>query len=172
MGMVGRLWDYDHDRRRRRRLHHYGARRDLGRAPLPLVRASRRAHGFSLLCQRDHYADGGAWPTVDGLDGAGFVGSDLRSLRSRLVRGSVPYRTCLGGPTGAPRAGWLGTHPTHRARDLYSDHDPRRDAIAPAPVFTRDSDDADPAQDQRALVVGYSTLAVSVFRDDGRPGDG
>ena len=47
------------------------------------------------------------------------------------------YLTCarFGVRAGAARTGSAGdAHVSHRARDLHSDHAPRRDAIAPPPV--------------------------------------
>ena len=153
--MVGRLWDHDDDRHRRRRLHDHGVSGNFGRAPLPLVFASRRAHGFSLLRERDHHAHGGAWPSVDGLDGPRLLGADLRVVRSRLVRIFVSHGARFGIRAGSARAGWLESRVSHRERDLYSDHAPRRDAVAPSPVLPRHSDDAHSPQGASIVVVGY-----------------
>ena len=109
VGLVGRLRDHDDDRHRRRRLHDHGVSRDLRRASLPLVSSSRRAHGFPLLHERDYHAHGGAWPSVDGLDGPGFLGADLRVVRSRLVRVFVSHGARLGVRAGAARAGSAGS---------------------------------------------------------------
>ena len=92
------------------RLHDDGVSRDLRCPSLPLFRAPRRAHGFSLLRRRDYDAHGGAWPAVDGLDGPCFLGAYLRVVRSWLVRVSLSHRTRSGVCAGSARAGWLGPH--------------------------------------------------------------
>ena len=55
---------------------------------------------------------------------------------------------------GAARTARLGSRIAGCTRDLYSDHAPRRDAVASASVVARYFDDADTAQGERPLVVG------------------
>ena len=117
-------------------------------------RAPGGAHGFSLLRQRDHYAHGGAWPAVDGLDGPRLLGADLRVVRSRLVRVFVSHGARFGIRAGAARGGRLEARISCRQRDLHPDHAPRCYAVASASVIARHADDAHPAQDQRPVVVG------------------
>src|SRR5262249_47557418 len=49
---------------------------------------------------------------------------------------------------------------------------PGGDTVAPAPIVAGHADDLDPAQDQRAVVVGAAATPVPVLSHDGRPGDG
>ena len=170
--MVGRLWDHDDDRHRWRRLHDHGVSGNFG---------VHRYHSFvrpavlmAFLC----YASAITMLMVE-LGRPWMVWMVLVSWAPTSALYEVGwcaflYLTVLAlefARVPLEQAGWE-SHVSHRERDLYSDHAPRRDAFAPAPVLPRHSDDAHSPQGESIVVVGSFAIALSIFCHDGRAGDG